>query len=98
MTKESVHEEQVETSSDGEPVYGYRIEKQQLPAFIKKIKELTHDQCMFATKEDGDFVKVVVFPAGNEPSKEFDEGMAQLQDATEFATYRSGTAETEVDF
>ena len=96
--KHTLNEEQVETSATSEPIYGYRIEKGLLPSFVKKAKELTNNQCLILTKEDGDFVKVVVLPAGDKPSQEFIAGMARLQDAMEFAQYKTCAAETEVDF
>ena len=94
-------EEPVETGADGEPILGYRVPKASLQAFCRQVKAFTGEDCFFATKEDGDHVKVIVYPCSGKPTGTFLEGMARLADQSEIEVSRLGKAEMDassVDF
>jgi hypothetical protein len=91
MTQKVLSEEPVTTDASGNPILGYRLKKDMLAAFVKQVRDLTQNQCLFATKEEGDMVNVVVIPCGDKPSAEFLEGMARLE--SDVATRTLLTAE-----
>ena len=71
----------LEQDSSGEPIYGFRLEKKHLNAFVKMVRDKTNGQCLFATKEEGEHVNVIVMPMSDKASGEFKQAMEEIRDA-----------------
>lgn len=93
MTTHRMVEEAIETGDDGRPILGYRVPKAALQDFCDKARAYCGGKCLFATKEDGEHVNVVIFPYSEMPTGEFLEAMARLGDQNEIPVSRLNAAE-----
>lgn len=80
-------------------VYSVLVKKEQLAATIQVIKTHAKDQCMIATKEEGDKIRVEAILFALEPTGVAANISQELQDkAIGIGQYAEGKAETEIEF